>query len=161
MFLFHLPYITRQHHTSTAIAQHCKSARLTLVKHGLALIRAAHFHVSYMDLNRAIPCWNFEHVSFTLACASPEIGLLNLCGMLQNAAGSGEVVEHGGKNIPSAAGAGAASAATAVAASCVTASARTCNERTASLSRIPIEDIVFQRGHRHCGPETNMQCRIT
>ena len=49
----------------------------------------------FMDLNRAIPCWNFEHVSFTLACASPEIGLLNLCRMLQNAAGSGEVVEHG------------------------------------------------------------------
>ena len=115
----------------------------------------------FMDLNRAIPCWNFEHVSFTLACASPEIGLLNLCGMLQNAAGSGEVVEHGGKNIPSAAGAGAASAATAVAASCVTASARTCNERTASLSRIAIEDIVFQSGYRHCGPETNMQRRIT
>ena len=57
----------------------------------------------FMDLNR----WNFEHVSFTLACASPEIGLLNLCRMLQNVAGSGEVVEHGGKNIPSAAGAGA------------------------------------------------------
>ena len=32
------------HHTSTAIAQHCKSARLTLVKHGLALVRSAHFH---------------------------------------------------------------------------------------------------------------------
>ena len=57
---------------------------------------------------------------------------------------------------------GAASAATAVAASGgVTASARTCNERTASLSRIPIEDVVFQSGYRHCGPETDMQCRIT
>jgi hypothetical protein len=43
----------------------------------------------------------------------------------------------------------------------VTASARTCNERTASLSRIPIEDVVFQSGYRHCGPETDMQCRIT
>ena len=113
------------------------------------------------DLNHAMPCWNLEHVSFTLARASPEIGLLNLCTMLQNAAGSGELVEHGGKNIPSAAGEGAASAAAAVAASRVTASARTCNERTASLSRIAIEDIVFQSGYRHCGPETNMQCRIT
>jgi hypothetical protein len=30
--------------TRTAIAQHCTSARLTLVKHGLALVLAAHFH---------------------------------------------------------------------------------------------------------------------
>ena len=115
----------------------------------------------FTDLNHAKPCWNLEHVSFTLARASPEIGLLNLCRMLQHAAGSGEVVENGGKNIPSAAEAGAASAATAVAASRVTASARTCNERTASLSGIPIEDIVFQSGYRHCGPETVRRCRIT
>ena len=115
----------------------------------------------FMDLNRAIPCWNFEQVSFTLACASPEIGLLNLCRMLQNAAGSGEVVEHGGKNIPSAAGAGAASAATAVAASCVTASARTCNQRTTRLSGIPIEDRVLQSGYRHCGAKTDRRYRIT
>ena len=44
LFLFHLPYITRQHHTRTAIAQHCTSARLTLVKHGLALVLSVHFH---------------------------------------------------------------------------------------------------------------------
>jgi hypothetical protein len=40
---------------------------------------------------------NLEHVSFTLARASPEIGLLNMCRMVKNAAGSGEVVENGGK----------------------------------------------------------------
>jgi hypothetical protein len=61
-----------------------------------------------------------------------EIGLLNLCRMLRNAAGSGEVMGHNGKHTLSAAGAGAASSATAVGASRVTASARTCNERTAS-----------------------------
>ena len=49
----------------------------------------------FTDLNHAMPSWNLEHVSLTLARASPEIGLLNLCRMLQNAAGSGEVVEHG------------------------------------------------------------------
>jgi hypothetical protein len=49
--------------------------------------------------------WNFEHVSFTLARATPELGLLNLCRMLQNAAGSREVVEA--KKIHSAAEAGA------------------------------------------------------
>ena len=30
--------------TRTAIAQHCASARLTLVKHGLALVLSVHFH---------------------------------------------------------------------------------------------------------------------
>jgi len=30
--------------TRTAIAQHCTSARLTLVKHGLALVLSVHFH---------------------------------------------------------------------------------------------------------------------
>jgi hypothetical protein len=115
----------------------------------------------FTDLNHAMPCWNLEHVSLTLARASPEIGLLNLCTMLQNAAGSGEVVEHGGKNIPSAAGAGAASAAAAVAASRVTASARTCNERTASLNGFPIQDRVLQSGYRHCGAKTDRRYRIT
>jgi hypothetical protein len=44
--LFHLHYITRQHHahSKNAIAQHCTSARLTLVKHSLALVRTARLH---------------------------------------------------------------------------------------------------------------------
>ena len=106
-----------------------------------------------------MPSWNFEHVSFTLARASHELGLLNLCRRLQNAAGSGEIVElwrrkkylqQRGRGRM-----GAASAATAVAASHVTASARTCNERTASLNGIPIEDRVLQSGYRRCGPEND------
>jgi len=106
-----------------------------------------------------MPSWNFEHVSFTLARASHELGLLNLCRRLQNAAGSGEIVElwrrkkylqQRGRGRM-----GAASAATAVAASHVTASALTCNERTASLNGIPIEDRVLQSGYRRCGPEND------
>ena len=99
------------------------------------------------------------HVSFTLARASPELDLLNLCRVLQNAAGSGEVVNHGvEKKYLQQRRRGAASAATAVAASRVTASAtsaRTCNERTASLSGLPVEDRALQSGYRHCDPKTN------
>ena len=37
------------------------------------------------------------YVSFTLARGSHELGSMNLCRMLQNAAGSEEVIEHGGE----------------------------------------------------------------
>ncbi len=134
--------------TRTAIAKHCISARLTLINHCIALVRAAHVHGN----EPRAPCWHWAHVSFTLARASPELDLLNLCRVLQNAAGSGEVVNHGvEKKYLQQRRRGAAEAATAVAASRVTASAR----RTASLSGLPVEDRVLQSGYRHCGPKTN------
>ena len=87
----------------TAIAKHCISARLTLINHSIALVRAAHVHGN----EPRAPCWHWAHVSFTLARASPELDLLNLRRVLQKAAGSGEVVNHGvEKKIPSAAEAG-------------------------------------------------------
>jgi hypothetical protein len=66
--------------------------------------------------------------------------------MLQKAAGSGEVVGHGGAKTPLSSAAGAASAAAAVTAARVMASARTSNERTVSLCANPIEDSFLQSG---------------
>ena len=97
-----------------------------------------------------------ERLVYARACGtrdSPELSLLNLRRMLQNAAGSGDVVERGDTKIPSSATVGAASvAAASVTASRVTASARTCDRTavTTSLCGHQIEDRFLQSGYSRC-----------
>ena len=119
--------------TRTAIAQHCASARLTLVKHGLALVLSVHFHgLEPRDAVLELGA-RFINARTRIArdrLAKPVQNVTKCSGQWRSSGAR----THGGKNIPSAAGAGAASAAAADAASRMTTSARTCNERTASLN---------------------------
>jgi hypothetical protein len=86
LFFFHLPYITRQHHTH--------SNRKTLQQrspdtHKLKSRPRPRCTCARIGTARAVLALG-AHVSFTLARASPELVLLNLYRILQNAVGSGE-----------------------------------------------------------------------
>ena len=128
--------------TRMASARRSTGARLTFIKHSLTLVCAAHLHgLEPRDTVLAIGA-RLVDARTRLA---PELSLLNLCRMLQKAAGSGEVVGHGGAKTPLSSAAGAASAAAAVTAARVMASARTSNERTVSLCANPIADSFFAK----------------
>jgi hypothetical protein len=132
--------------TRTAIAQHCTSARLTLVKHGLALVLSVHFdglepRDAVLELGA-----RFIHACTRIArdrLAKP-VHNVTKCSRQWRSSGARRQ-----KYTFSSGGGG------------VTASARTCNQRTTRLSGIPIEDRVLQSGYRHCGAKTDRRCRIT
>lgn len=121
--------------TRTAIAQHCTSARLTLVKHGLALVRSAHFHG--LEPRDAVLELGARFINARTRIARDRLAKpvhnVTKCSGQRRSSGARRQ-----KYTFSSGGGGGICCSCCRCFSRVTASARTCNERTASLSGIPI-----------------------
>jgi hypothetical protein len=110
LFFFHLLYITRQYQT--------RSNRRTLHQRSPGTHKPQYrprprCTCARKLTTRAVLALGTRLVHARTRIARARLAAFNLCRALQNAAGSGEVVKHGGEKIPSAAEAGAASAAEA------------------------------------------------